>query len=233
MIMYTDVLSHFSLSLSLSIFLKLCSSFFSPSGINFAKSSRCWISVKKDWKCPTPVSTTTVYWSRFLLWLSGNNVGGGVYDFQILFILIVGGFSLKQNLKNNAIIVNLGNGAGTTPVSTTTVVLRDSFFREWMDKMDEGGVVLSTVGVQSVRRTAPLRSISLDAGVLAAQRNSGIVEHIHSTLTTTNHLEIVAGDVCSFRTHTGPPTILYRASSHDHLHSSVHIQSVHLSSLYC
>ena len=31
-------------------------------------------------------------------------------------------FSLKQNLKNNAIIVNLGNGAAvSTPVSTTSI----------------------------------------------------------------------------------------------------------------
>jgi hypothetical protein len=30
----------------------------------------------------TPVSTTTVYWSRFLLWLSGNNVGGGNMIFK-------------------------------------------------------------------------------------------------------------------------------------------------------
>jgi hypothetical protein len=66
---------------------------------------------------------------------------------------------------------DLLNGAFSTPVSTTTVVLRDLFFGEWMDEMDEGG---GGVGVQSVIPTVPFRSISLNAGAVAAQRNSGI-----------------------------------------------------------
>jgi hypothetical protein len=109
---------------------------------------------------------------------------------------------------------DLLNGAVSTPVSTTTVVGRDLFFfGEWMDKKDGGG------GVQSVRIIPPFRSISLNAGAVAAQRNSGIAARTHTTLTTTNHLEVVAGDVRSVRTHTIPPTLLYRASSHDHIHS--------------
>ena len=66
--------------------------------------------------------------------------------------------------------------------------------------MDGGGV-----GVQSVIITVPFRSISLNAGAVAAQRNSGIVGRIHSTPTTTNHLEVVAGDVRSVRNHTTQP----------------------------
>ena len=58
--------------------------------------------------------------------------------FKIFFFLIVR-LSLKQNLKNNAIIVNLDNGAFSTPVSTTTVVGRDLFFHEWMDEVNGGG----------------------------------------------------------------------------------------------
>ena len=73
-----------------------------------------------------------------------------------------------------------------------------------MDEKDGGG---GGVGAQSVIPTPPFkppfRSISLNAGALAAQRNSGIVPRIHSTLTTTNHLEIVAGDVRSGRTPRG------------------------------
>ena len=125
---------------------------------------------------------------------------------------------------------DLLNGAVSTPVSTTTVVGRDLFFREWMDEMDEGG---GGAGVQSVIITVPSRYISLNAGAVAAQRNSGIADRKHSTQTTTNHLEVVAGDVRSFRIHTTIPTFLYRASSHDHLHSFVRKQSVPLSSLYC
>ena len=90
--------------------------------------------------------------------------------------------------------------------------------------MDEGGVA----GFQSVIITPPFRSISLNAGAVAAQRNSGIVRN-HSTLTTTNHLEVVAGDVRSLRPHTTIPTFLYRASSHDHLHSLGRTQSTSLS----
>ena len=122
---------------------------------------------------------------------------------------------------------DLLNGAVSTPVSTTTVVGRDLFFGEWMDKKDGGG------GVQSVRIIPPFRSISLNAGAVAAQRNSGIDVRTHSTQTTTNHLEVVAGDVRSVRKHTIPPTFFYRASSHDHLHTFVRIQSGPLSSLYC
>ena len=123
---------------------------------------------------------------------------------------------------------DLLNGAVSTPVSTTTVVLRDLFFREWRDEMDGGG----GGGVQSVNITGPIRYISLNAGALAAQRNSGIAKRTHSTLTTTNHLEVVAGDVRFPRIHTLPPTFLYRASSHDHLHSFERNQSFPLSSLY-
>ena len=130
----------------------------------------------------------------------------------------------------SVLLGDLLNGAVSTPVSTTTVVGRDLFFREWRDEVNEGG---GGVGVQSVRSTVPFRYISLDAGALAAQRNSGIVVRKHSIPTTTNHLEVVAGDVRSERMHTTPPTFLYRASSHDHLHSLVRPQSVPLSSLYC
>ena len=96
--------------------------------------------------------------------------------------------------------------------------------------MDGGG---GGPGVQSVRIIVPFRSISLDAGAVAAQRNSGIVVRTHSTATTTNHLEVVAGDVRFVRRHTTKPTFLYRASSHDHLHSFVRIQSSPLHSLNC
>ena len=123
---------------------------------------------------------------------------------------------------------DLLNGASSTPVSTTTVVSRDLFFGEWMDEKDGGG----GGGVQSVIITPPFRSISLNAGALAAQRNSGIVVRTHSTHTTTNHLEVVAGDVRSGRRHTTPLTD-YRASSHDHLHSFVRTQSVPLRSFNC
>ena len=70
-----------------------------------------------------------------------------------------------------------------------------------MDELDGGG----GGGFQSVRITVPFRSISLNAGALAAQRNSVIVVRTHSTPTTTNHLEVVAGDVRSERNHTTPP----------------------------
>ena len=119
---------------------------------------------------------------------------------------------------------DLLNIATSTPVSTTTVVGRDLFFGEWMDEVnvagEEGGA-----GVQSVIITVPFRSISLNGCALAAQRNSGIVVRIHSTVTTTNHLEVVAGDVRSFRTHTMILTFHYRTSSHYHLHSFFRIQS--------
>ena len=124
---------------------------------------------------------------------------------------------------------DLLNGAFSAPVSTTTVVLRDLFFGEWRDEMDEG---VGVVGVQSVIITVPFRSISLDAGAVAAQRNSGIVVRIHSTVTTTNHLEVVAGDVRFVRIHTTPLRFLYRASSHDHLHSTGR-DCGPLTSLYC
>ena len=80
------------------------------------------------------------------------------------------------------------------------------FFGEWMDKVNGGGGV---VGFQSVRRTVPIRYISLNGCALAAQRNSGIVVRNHSTPTTTNHLEVVAGDVRSCRKHTALRTIHY------------------------
>ena len=128
-------------------------------------------------------------------------------------------------------IGDLLNGAVSTPVSTTTVVGRDLFFREWMDEKDGGGG--GGPGVQSVISTVPFRYIPLEAGAVAAQRNSGIVVRTHSTPTTTNHLEVVAGDVRSVRNHTTQPTFLYRASSHDHLHSLPRNQSGPLSSLYC
>ena len=129
--------------------------------------------------------------------------------------------SLLQGLKNNAIIVNLVNGAASTPVSITPVILRDLFFGEWMDEMEGAGGVAGVQSVTVSEITVPFCSISLDAGAVAAQRNSGIDGRTHSTVTTTNHLEVVAGDVRSPRPHTILPTFLYRASSHDHLHSIV------------
>ena len=93
----------------------------------------------------------------------------------------------------------------STPVSTTTVVGRDLFFGEWKYEVNGAG---GGVGVQSVRTTVPTRYISLNGCALAAQRNSGIVGRTHSTLTTANHLEIVAGDVRFDRTHTPPLTLL-------------------------
>ena len=138
--------------------------------------------------------------------------------------------SLSLFSSLSELLGDLLNGASSTTVSTTTVVGRDLFFREWRDEMDEGGGV---VGVQSVITTPPIRSISLNAGAVAAQRNSGIVLRMHSTVTTTNHLEVVAGDVRFVRNHTTPPTFLYRASSHDHLHSFARPQSSRLRSFNC
>ena len=112
-----------------------------------------------------------------------------------------GSSSLFSFSSLSELLGDLLNGAVSTPVSTTTVVGRDLFFREWRDEMDEGG---GGVGSQSVRITVPIRYISLNAGALAAQRNSGIVVRTHSTVTTTNHLEVVAGDVRSLRIHTNP-----------------------------
>ena len=123
---------------------------------------------------------------------------------------------------------DLLNGASSTPVSTTTVVGRDLFFGEWMDEVNGGGGI---VGVQSVRITVPSRYISLNGCALAAQRNSGIVVRKHSTVTTTNHLEVVAGDVRFFRIHTITLTILYRAPSRYHPQYIFRHPSVPLSSL--
>ena len=60
-------------------------------------------------------------------------------------------------MKNNAIIVNLHNFAMSTPVPTTTVVVRDLFFGEWMDEVNIGvdstGVEVGVeVGIQSNKR---------------------------------------------------------------------------------
>ena len=94
-----------------------------------------------------------VWWSRFLIWM--------LLSSSLLFSLS----ELLEDLLNVADV-------SRTPVSTTTVVGRDLFFGEWMDEVNFGG---GGVGVQSVIITAPFRSISLNAGALAAQRNSGIV----------------------------------------------------------
>ena len=125
------------------------------------------------------------------------------------------------SLSLSQLLGDLLNGAVSTPVSTTTVVGRDLFFGEWMDDVNGGG---GGPGGQSVIITVTIRYISLNGCALAAQRNSGIVR-THSTQTTTNHLEVVAGDVRSVRIQTLPLTILYRATSHYHIHSSVRKQS--------
>ena len=114
---------------------------------------------------------------------------------------------------------DLLNGASVTPVSTTTVVGRDFFFGEWMDEVNGGG---GGAGVQSVTITVPFRSISLNGCALAAQCNSGIVACAHSIVTTTNHLEVVAGDVCSVHSHTIPLT-----------NSSMTLIQWHILSKYC
>ena len=70
------------------------------------------------------------------------------FPFPFLFLMMFLFCALSELLGD------LLNGAFSTPVSTTTVVLRDLFFGEWMDEMDEGG---GGVGFQSVMMTAPCR----------------------------------------------------------------------------
>ena len=101
-----------------------------------------------------------------IFFLFSFSVFDGGLVFLIWMLLSFSFSSLSELLED------LLNGAAVfIPVSTTTVFLRDLFFREWIDKMDEGG---GGGGVQSVMMTVPFRSISLDAGAVAAQRNSGI-----------------------------------------------------------
>ena len=112
-----------------------------------------------------------LYFSRKLTFFSRR-----VHSFFFSFSLFDGVFifcslSLLSSLSLSELLGDLLNGAVSTPVSTTTVVLRDLIFREWRDEMDGGG---GGGGSQSVLITAPLRYISLNAGAVAAQRNSGI-----------------------------------------------------------
>ena len=57
---------------------------------------------------------------------------------------------------------------------------------------------------ESVTITPPFRHVPFDPWCLATHRNSGIVVHKHSTVhvTTSNHLEVVTGDVRVLRKHT-------------------------------
>ena len=93
-------------------------------------------------------------------------------------------------------LLNIAGSNPRKPVSTTTVVGRDFFFGEWMDEVN---VVGGGVGVQSVMINVTSRYVSLNACALAAQRNSGRIGRNHSTLTTTNHLKVVAGNYATIR----------------------------------
>ena len=66
-------------------------------------------------------------------------------------------------------LLDLLNGAWSTPVSTTTVVDRDCFFCQWCDDLNfRGGV-----GVQSVMTTAPTRYVPFNACVLTMKGQFG------------------------------------------------------------
>ena len=138
--------------------------------------------------------------------LKENNLN--LHVCPILFIIILSSpFSLfsLSSLSLSELLGDLLNGASSTPVSTTMVVGRDLFFGEWMDKVNIGGGDVGAVArhgrvcVQSVIITLPFCSVSLNACALAAQRNSGRIGRNHSTLTTTNHLKVVAGNYATIR----------------------------------
>ena len=88
----------------------------------------------------------------------------------------------------------LFNGAATTPQFPLHVG-RDFF----MVRNEELNVRVRGGDMQSVLITAPSHPVPLDACALAAQLNSSIGGHTHSTQATTNHLEVVAEDTSKVR----------------------------------
>ena len=69
----------------------------------------------------------------------------------------------------------------------------------FMVRNEELNVRVRGGDMQSVLITAPSHPVPLDACALAAQPNSGIGGHTHSTQATTNHLEVVAEDTSKVR----------------------------------